>query len=159
MQSTLQTAPVSKARLWTGRILSALAVLFLLFDGVIKLMNIAPVAESFTRLGYPVSVALGIGILELICLAIYLIPRTSALGAILLTGFLGGAIATHVRVGDPLFSHVFFPTYIGLLVWGGLWMREGRLRALIPLRSEPTPASHPPARESVRLAEFAEQRS
>jgi DoxX-like family len=159
MQSTTQTASVSKARLWTGRTLSALAVLFLLFDGVIKLMNIAPVAESFTRLGYPVSVARGIGILELICLVIYLIPRTSALGAVLLTGFLGGAIATHVRVGDPLFSHVLFPTYIGLLIWGGLFLREGRLRALVPLRSEPAPASRPPARESVLRTELAEQRS
>ena len=126
---------MSNKRLWAGRILTAMPVLFLLFDSVIKLMQIAPVRESFARLGYPESLATGIGILELVCLVLYLIPRTSVLGAILLTGHLGGAVATHVRVGDPLFSHVLFPTYVGLLVWGGLFLREDRLRALVPLRS------------------------
>ncbi len=119
---------VSKTKLWAGRIISALPVLFLLFDSVIKLMEIAPVKESFTQLGYPVSLARGIGILELVCVAVYVIPRTSVLGAILLTGYLGGAVATHVRVGDPLFSHVLFPTYVGVLLWFGLYLREERLR-------------------------------
>ena len=127
--------PVSRKRLWTGRILSSLAALFLLFDSVIKLTPIAPVREAFERLGYPLSLAVGIGLLELACLALYVIPRTSVLGAILLTGFLGGATATHVRVGDPLASHVLFPTYVGVLVWGGLFLRDARLRALVPLRS------------------------
>jgi hypothetical protein len=120
--------PTAKSRR-IGRILTALAVLFLLWDGVIKLMVLAPVAEAFARLGYPVSVAVGIGTLELACLAVYLIPRTSLLGAVLLTGFLGGAVATHVRVEDPLFTHALFPIYVAALLWGGLWLRDPRVRA------------------------------
>ena len=135
------SSSVSKKRLWTGRLLSALAVLFLLFDSVIKLMRIAPVVESFTRLGLPVDLAVGIGLLELVCLVVYLIPRTSIPGAILLTGFLGGAVLTHVRVGDPLFSHVLFPVYIGALIWGGLFLRN-RLQALVIDFTEPRSA-HP----------------
>lgn len=119
---------------WAGRVISALSVLFLLWDGVMKLWKPAPVLESFARLGYPEGVAAGIGILELVCLAVYVIPRTSVLGAILLTGYLGGAVATHVRIGDPLFTHVLFPTYVGLLLWVGLFLRDARLRSLIPLR-------------------------
>ncbi len=119
---------------WAGRVISALSVLFLLWDGVMKLWKPAPVLESFARLGYPEGVATGIGILELVCLAVYVIPRTSVLGAILLTGYLGGAVATHVRIGDPLFTHVLFPTYVGLLLWVGLFLRDARLRSLIPLR-------------------------
>ncbi len=118
-------------RAWVGRILSALAASFLVFDSVIKLMSIAPVAEAFTRLGLPLSIARGIGALELACLAVHLIPRTAPLGAILLTGFLGGAVAIHVRVGDPLVSHVLFPIYVGILVWGGYWLRDDRLRAFL----------------------------
>jgi len=121
---------VSRKRLWTGRLLSALAVLFLLFDSVIKLTHIAPVVESFTRLGIPLDLAPWIGTLELVCLAVYLVPRTAIPGAILLTGFLGGAVLTHLRVGDPLFSHVLFPIYIGALIWGGLFLRD-RLQAII----------------------------
>jgi hypothetical protein len=116
MQSATQTALVSKKMLWVGRVVSAIPVLFLLFDGVMKLMRIAPVLESMTKLGYPEDLARGIGILELVCLALYVIPRTSIFGAILLTGYLGGAVATHVRIGDPLFSHVLFPTYVGLMI-------------------------------------------
>jgi hypothetical protein len=134
MRSTTQTDPVSKTRLWAGRIMTYLSVLFLLFDSVIHVMRIAPVVESFQQLGYPVSLALGIGILELVCIVVYVIPRTSILGAILLTGYLGGAVATTLRIGSPLFSHVLFPIYVGVLVWGGLFLREERLRALIPLR-------------------------
>ena len=134
MQPTAQTAPVSKTRLWAGRVMTALPVLFLLFDSVIHIMKIAPVVESFKQLGFPVSLALGIGVLELVCIVVYVIPRTSILGAILLTGYLGGAVATNVRIGSPLFSHVLFPVYVGVLVWGGLFLREERLRALIPLR-------------------------
>ncbi len=159
MQSATERVPDSKTRSWTGRILSALALLFLLFDGVIKLTKIAPVAESFGRLGYPVSLGPGIGVLELLCVALYVIPRTSVLGAILLTGFLGGATASQVRIGEPLWSHVLFPTYVGLLVWGGLYLREERLRALVPLRDVPSSASVPPTRESAARAELAELRS
>jgi hypothetical protein len=118
----------------TGQILTALPVLFLAFDIVIKLMRIDPVLESFRELGYPVSLAVWIGTLELVCLVVYLIPRTAVLGAILLTGYLGGAIATHVRLGNPLFSHVLFPIYVALPLWAGLYLREERLRALIPVR-------------------------
>jgi hypothetical protein len=127
------TASTSRTRIWAGRIMSGFVVLFLLFDSVIKLIKIAPVTASFTQLGYP-DVARGLGLLLLVCVALYVIPRTSVLGAILLTGYLGGAVATHLRVGDPLFSHVLFPVYMGILLWGGLYLREERLHALIPLR-------------------------
>ena len=119
-----------KGRLWAGRAPGALAALFLAFDGVIKLMRIDPVLESFTQLGYDTSIAIGIGVLELSCLAVYLVPRTSFLGAVLLTGYLGGAVATHVRTGDPLWTHVLFPVYVGTLLWASLWARDGRLRSL-----------------------------
>ena len=136
-RSGVQTDLVSKKRLWAGRILSALAVLLLLFDGVIKLTELAPVVESFARLGYPESLAFNIGILELVSIVLYLIARTAILGAILPTGFLGGATATPVRVDDPLFTHVLFPSYVGVLVWGGLHLRDDRLRTLIPLKQPP----------------------
>ena len=131
MQSATQTAPVSKKMLWAGRIISALPVLLLLFSGAMKLVKPAPVVQGFAHFGYPESLALSIGILELACTVVYVIPRTSVLGAILLTGYLGGATATHVRIGDPF----FVPVGLGVLVWGGLFLRDDRLRALIPLRS------------------------
>lgn len=134
MESGTQTAPVSKKMLWAGRIISALPALFLLMDGVMKLVKPAPVVEATVRLGYPESVILEIGIVLLVCTVLYLIPRTAILGAILLTGYLGGAVATHVRVGEGLFP-VLFPVFFGVLLWGGLWLRDERLRALIPLRS------------------------
>jgi hypothetical protein len=127
--------PISSRRLWAGRILSGLGVLFMIFDGTIHLMKIPPVVEGFAKLGYPVGVARPLGAIELICVALYLIPRTSVLGAILLTGYLGGAIAAQVRVGAPLFSTMLFPIYIALLLWGGLYLRDDRVRRLIPLRS------------------------
>ena len=137
MQTGTQSAPASRKTLWTGRILSGLVVLFLLVDAGFKLIKPlpAPAVQAFAQLGYPIGLAAGIGILLLSCVALYLIPRTSVLGAILLTGYLGGAVASHVRVGDPWFSHALFPVYIGLLIWGGLYLRDQRLRALIPLRS------------------------
>ncbi len=130
-QSDIQTAPVSKKMLWAGYIISALPVLLLLFSGVMKLAKPPSVVEGFVRFGYPESVILGIGIVELACVVIYVIPRTAVLGAILLTGYLGGATATHVRVGEPFFA----PIVLGILVWGGLYLRDARLRALLPLRS------------------------
>lgn len=120
----------SNGKAWLGRILSGLAVLFLLFDSVIKLLGITPVADAFGRLGYPVSLAAGIGILELGCIGVYLLRPVAVSGAVLLTGFLGGAVASHLRVGDPLFSHVLFPTYVGALLWAGLFLRDERLRTL-----------------------------
>jgi hypothetical protein len=121
---------VSNRRAWAGRILTSLAVAFLLFDSGIKLVRIAPVVDAFGRLGYPVDLAQGIGILELACLAVYLMRPVAIPGAVLMTGFLGGAVATHVRIGDPLFSHVLFPTYIAVLLWAGLFLRDRRLQAL-----------------------------
>jgi hypothetical protein len=129
MATSTRTQSTSNKTRWTGRILSGLAVLFLAWDGGIKLVAITPVLEAFDRLGYPVSLAVGIGILELVCVAAYVIPRTSVLGAVLLTGFLGGAISTHVRVEDPFLTHTFFPIYVAALVWGGLVLRNGELRA------------------------------
>jgi hypothetical protein len=132
MQSVTQTAPVSKTSLWAGRIISALVALFLLFDSTIKVLKLAPALEGTVRLGYPVSVVFPLGIILLTCTVAYLIPRTSVLGAILLTGYLGGATATQVRVQDPWF---LFPVGLGMLVWAGLFLRDDQLRALIPLRS------------------------
>jgi hypothetical protein len=125
-----QIAPVSKKMLWAGYILSALPVLLLFFSGVMKLVQPAPVMEGFIRLGYPESLALWIGIVELACAVLYVIPRTAVLGAILLTGYLGGATATHLRIGEPFFA----PIVLGVMVWGGLFFRDARLRALLPLR-------------------------
>ena len=133
MQPDNQTAPVSKKMLWTGRIISALPALFLLLDGSMKLVKPAPVVEATVRLGYPESVILGLGIVSIACTVLYLITPTTILGAILLTGYLGGAVATHVRVGEGWFP-VSFPIIMGVLIWGGLWFRDERLRALIPLR-------------------------
>jgi hypothetical protein len=124
--------------MWGGRIMSGLVALFLLFDGAVKVLKLPIAVEGTTQLGYPEYVVVGIGVVELVCLLFYLIPQTSIFGAILLTGYLGGAIATHVRVGSPLWSHVLFPIYVAALVWGGLFLRSRRLRALIPVqRSEP----------------------
>jgi hypothetical protein len=126
---------VSKKSLWAGRIISALMVAFLLFDGGVKVMRMAPAVDATVRLGYPARLLLAIGIAELSCTILFAIPRTAILGAILLTGYLGGATATQVRLEDPWF---FFPVVIGVLVWAGLYLRDERLRALIPLRTVPT---------------------
>ena len=135
MPTATQTAPVSKKQLWAGRILTALPVLFLLLDGVMKLFSPAPVVEGMIKLGYPLSLTTTIGIILLISVVLYAIPRTSVLGAILLTGYLGGAVASNVRVGNPLFGYILAPVYVALFIWGGLYFRDERLRALIPLRS------------------------
>jgi hypothetical protein len=131
MRSGTQTVPVSKKTLWAGRIVSALPVPMLRVSGVMKLAKPAAVVEGFVRLGYPESLALGIGILELACTLIYVIPRTSVLGAILVTAYLGGATAARVRIGDPAFV---FPVVFGVLICLGLFLRDERLRALLPLR-------------------------
>lgn len=131
--SRAQTPAVSKGALWTGHILSALPVLMLLMSAVMKFLKPAPVIEGFAKLGWPDGFALGLGILELACAIVYIIPRTAVLGAILVTGYLGGAIATHVRVGDPPAQYATI-IVLGVLVWLGLFLREPRLRPLIPLR-------------------------
>jgi DoxX-like family len=126
--------PQAKKQRITGYVLTAFVALFLTFDAVLKVLKLAPAVQGTTELGYPVDTVLGIGVIELVCLTLYLVPRTSVLGALLLTGYLGGAIATHVRVGSPLVSHTFFPIYVALMMWGGLYLRETRLRELVPLR-------------------------
>ena len=134
MESNIQT-PVSKGKLWGGRIMSWLPALFLLVDGVMKLFKPAVVVEATVKLGYPENTILPIGIVLTVCTILYLIPRTAVLGAILLTGYLGGAVATHVRVGEGLFP-ISFPIIFGVLLWGGLYLRDNRLRTLIPLHQE-----------------------
>jgi len=132
--STLGAQPAaSKKLLWVGWGMSALPVLLLLFSGVMKLIKPATVAEGFVHLGYPDNLALGIGIAELTSTVLYAIPRTAVLGAILLTGYLGGATASHVRIGEPFTMAIV----MGVLVWGGLYLRDDRLRVLLPLRKEP----------------------
>ena len=125
---------VSTRRLWTGRVLSGVGALFMLFDGVIHILRITPVVDAFAQLGFPLGTSRALGVIEIICVAIYLLPDTSVLGAILLTGYLGGAIATQVRVGAPLFSTTLFPVYVALFLWGGLYFRDERVRSLIPIR-------------------------
>lgn len=124
---------ISRKALWTGRIISGIAVLFLLVDAIGKLVRPQAVIDGTTQLGYSASVILPLGIIQIVCLILYLFPRTAVLGAILWTGYLGGAIATHVRLGNPLFTHILFPTYVAALLWGGLWLRNRRVRTLLPL--------------------------
>jgi hypothetical protein len=134
MQPILQCAPVSKKALWAGRVLSTLPVLMLLMSAAMKFIKPPPVVEGFAHLGLPEALGIWLGILELACAAAYVIPQTCVLGAILLTGYFGGATLAHLRVGDPF----WMPAIVGVLVWGGLFLRDPRLRALIPLRRQPT---------------------
>jgi DoxX-like family len=136
MESAALTASPSNASLWAGRIMTGLAVAFLVFDGLVKFTSWQAVVDASNQLGIPLHVNPAIGIVLLVCVALYAFPRTSVLGAILLTGYLGGAVAIHMRVGNPLFTHLLFPTYVGALIWGGLYLRDRRLRALIPLRTD-----------------------
>ena len=135
MPAITDAAPVSKPALWIGRALSGLVLLFLLFDGAIKLVPWPVVTETMDRMGYGSSetLARSLGVITLVCTILYAVPPTSILGAILLTGYLGGAMASHVRIGSPLFSHILFGFYLGLMVWGGLWLRNRSLRDLMPL--------------------------
>ena len=134
MQTMVQTSEKSNAVLWTGRIMSGLVIAFMLLDGAMKLVPLDVVVTTSEQMGIPSSLARTLGIIGLICTLLYAVPRTSVLGAILLTGYLGGAIASHLRLGDPIFTHTLFGLYLGLLAWGGIYMRDARLRALIPLR-------------------------
>jgi hypothetical protein len=124
-----QSVTASSAR--AGQVVSLLAVAFLLFDAVIHVLAIEPVVESFRELGFPEWQSLPIGVLELACLALYAIPRTSVLGAVLLTGYLGGAVCAHFRVESELFSATLFPVYLGIALWAGLYLRDEKLRALV----------------------------
>jgi hypothetical protein len=133
MQATTHTAPSPSVQVWSGRIVSALAVLFLAFDGIIKVLQLAPAVDGSAALGYSAGTTLALGYLTLACLAAYLFPRTAPLGALLLTGYLGGAIATHVRAESPAFP-IIFPAIIGAMLWGGLTLRDARLRAFVTNR-------------------------
>jgi hypothetical protein len=136
MSSIAEIAPISKPARWLGRVLSGVVILFMLLDGAIKLVPWPVVTETMDRIGYGSSETLArtLGFVTIICTVLYAIPPTSILGAILLTGYLGGAMASHVRIGSPLFSHTLFGFYLGLMLWGGLWLRDGSLRSLMPLR-------------------------
>lgn len=128
--------------LWAGRILTGLFALFMLGASVApKLLQLPIAEETMAQLGWPSGYAFMIGLIELACVALYLIPRTSVLGAVLTMGLLGGAMATQIRAGSPLFSHILFSVYLGLFMWGGLWFRNPRLRALFPVAQEPSSAA------------------
>jgi hypothetical protein len=134
MQSRTEAGPVSKGRLWTGRIISALVVLFLLFDSITKVMMVRAVIEASAQLGYPANTIFTIGIILLVCTVFYIIPQTAVLGAILLTGYLGGAVAANLRIGSVMFN-TLFPIVFAALAWTGIFLRESRLGALIPFRT------------------------
>jgi len=134
VQAGTQDGPVSKGRLWTGRIISALVVLFLLFDSITKVLKVRAVMEASAQLGYPASTIFAIGIILLVCTVFYIIPQTAVLGAILLTGYLGGAVAANLRIGTSMFN-TLFPIVFAALAWTGIFLRESRLGALIPFRT------------------------
>jgi DoxX-like family len=134
MQTTAPSETATTRQIWAGRVMSGTVVAFLLFDGIIKLIPLDIVVTTSEQLGIPTHLARTLGVLTLIGTILYAVPRTSVLGAILLTGYLGGAIYTHLRIGSPVFSHLLFGVYLGLMIWGGLYLRDGRVRALIPFR-------------------------
>jgi hypothetical protein len=134
--ATDRIAP-AKTRPWAGYIVSGLPVLFLLADAVGKLVKPEPVVTGTLELGYQESIIVPLGIVLLICTILYAIPKTAVLGAILLTGYLGGTVATHARIGNPVFSHMLFGVYIGIFLWLGLYLRDPRLRELLPFVSKP----------------------
>jgi len=134
MQLASQSGSLSKKSVWTGRVLSGLVTAFMVFDAVIHLMRPAPVVEAFAKLGLPLRLAVTLGIIELVCVVLYVIPRVSILGSILLTGYLGGAVAIQMTTSKSLFGEILFPVYVGVMVWGGLYLRDDRVRTLIPWR-------------------------
>lgn len=144
MNSISQSSQTSRRMIWAGRILSGIVVVFMLMDGTLHLTTVAPVVQAFAQLGFPLRLSIVLALIELVCVALYVYPRTSVLGSILLTGYLGGAVAMQLRVGNPLFGETLFPVYVGILAWGGLYGRNPQLRALIPLKQaaghrEPAP--------------------
>ena len=124
-------------------VLTTLVALFLTFDVIMKVLRLQPGVEGTVALGYPEHSVAMIGAIELVCLALYLVPQTAILGAVVMTAYLGGAVATHVRIGSPLLSHTLFPIYVAAMLWGGLYLREPRLRALMPLRRHQPEVSRP----------------
>lgn len=136
MQTTLDATliPTTSFARWSGRVLTAIPVLFLTFDVAIKLIGVPAVAEASERLGLPVELTPRIALILAACLALYLVPRTAVLGAVLITGYLGGAVLVHMRIGDPLISHTLFPIYVGAMLWAGLYLRDPRVRRLVAAR-------------------------
>ena len=134
MQAATQADSLSKKSVGAGRIISGLVAAFMIFDGVIHIMKPAPVVEGFAKLNFPLRFAIPLAIVELLSLLLYVIPRTSILGAILLTGYYGGAVAIQLPTGNSLFGEILFPVYFGILLWGGIYLRDERLQALIPFR-------------------------
>ena len=130
LPATIAPTTPNRAR-WAGRILTGIAVLFLVFDMSIKLLASENAVQATGDLGWPAHHLITLGLIQLACLIVYLIPRTAPLGAVLWTGYLGGAIATHLRLDNPLFSHTLFPVYIAVIIWGGLYLRDPRVRALV----------------------------
>ena len=153
MTAVAETLPASGPARWTGRILSGLVIVFLMIDGAIKLVPWPIVTETMDKMGYGSSetLARSLGVITIVCTVLYSIPPTSILGAILLTGYLGGAMASHVRIGSPLFTHTLFGLYLGLMVWGGLWLRDRNLRTLIPLSPLTCISDHPQIRSRTCL--------
>ena len=133
-QTTAEPAMTGKKALWTGRVLSGLVTAFLISDAVIHLLRPAPVVEAFAKLHFPLSLAVDLGVIELVCIALYVIPRTAIFGAILLTGYLGGAIAIQLTTSNSLFGEILFPVYTAAVLWGGLYLRDEKLRSLVPWR-------------------------
>lgn len=136
MQTATQTISTSKTTLWVGRVISALPILFLLSDSLTHIMQIAPVVAATTQLGYPASLVPVLGAILLVCVVLYAIPQTSFLGALLLTGYLGGAVATNLRLELSIFGNILFPIYVGIFVWSGLYLRDPHLRALFSPRRQ-----------------------
>ena len=134
MDNAAQAVPIPKGQLWTGRVLSTIAVLFMLFDTIIHAMRGPQVVQGFAQLGFPLSIAIPLSTIEFIGIVLYVFPRTSVLGAILLTGYLGGAVAAQVRIGAPLLGFVLAPVYVALFLWVGLYLRDERVRAVFPVR-------------------------
>jgi hypothetical protein len=133
-QATVEPGTVSKKSLWIGRVLSGFVTAFLLFDAIIHLLRPAPVVDAFAKLHLSLNLAVDLGVIELVCIALYVIPPTAILGAILLTGYLGGAIAIQLTTSNSLFGEILFPVYVAAIVWGGLYLRNERLRVLVPWR-------------------------
>ncbi|HEX3377056.1 MAG TPA: DoxX family protein [Candidatus Acidoferrales bacterium] len=134
MQTAGSPGSISMKSIWAGRIISGLITAFMIFDAVIHMMKPAPVVEAFAKLNFPLSFAVPLGIVELLCIVLYVVPSTSILGAILLTSYLGGAVAIQLPTGNPFFGEILFPVYIGVFLWGGIYLRDARLRSLIPFQ-------------------------
>jgi hypothetical protein len=134
MQAASSSVSTSMKSVWAGRIISGLITAFMIFDAVIHIMKPAPVAEAFAKLNIPLSLAVPLGVIELLCVVLYAIPSTAILGAILLTGYLGGAVAIQLPTGNPFFGEILFPVYIGVFLWGGIYLRDAKLRTLIPFQ-------------------------